>query len=71
MRSITSSEIADYLASHIVPVYGSIGRAQAERALFRHYGFLAREVVAQAIIVAQCRGQTVSEHGGATFRRGK
>lgn len=71
MRTTTASEIADYLAYHIVPVYGVIGRAQAERALFCHYGFLAREVVAQAIIIAECRGQTVREHGGTTLRRVK
>lgn len=70
MRTATASEIADYLADHIAPVYGVIGRAQAERELFRHYGFLARETIVQTIIVAECRGQTVREHGGTTLRRG-
>lgn len=66
----TASELADYLA-HSIPIYGSISRAQAERLLFLRGGHLTAQQVAQAIIVATCRGQITREHGGQTLRRGK
>lgn len=69
MRSATASELADYLASQL-PIYGNISREQAERLLFRNGYHPTPEQVAQAIIVAACRGQIVRENGGTTLRRG-
>lgn len=70
MSTATASELADYLALSM-PLYGSISLAQAERLLFLRGGHLTAQQVAQAIIIATCRGQITRDHGGATLRRGK
>lgn len=70
MHAATVSNLADFLASQI-PLYGSINRAQAERLLFLRGGHPTAQQVAQAIIIATCRGQIVREHGGTTLRRKK
>ena len=70
MPTTTASDLADYLARSM-PLYGSISREQAERLLFMRGGHLTASQIAQAIIVAQCRGQIAPEHGGATLRRRK
>lgn len=69
-RAATASDLADFLTSQM-PLCGSISRAQAERLLFRRGGHLTAQQVAQAIIIAVCRGQIMRAHGGATLRRKK
>ena len=68
MRAATASELADYLERHVL-VNGPQSRSQSERILWRHFGYLSREQMAQAIIVADCRKQIVRENGGETLRR--
>jgi hypothetical protein len=70
MRHETASELADYLANHLLPIYGSISTAEAQRLLF-HRGGLSTEQIMHAIAVAVCRQQVVREHGGATLRKTK